>query len=458
VKGHPATTLARNLPTFDTIIVGAGVAGLAAAGQLARARFKVIVLEARNRIGGRVHTLKDSALGVPIELGAEFIHGKPPEIWKLLRTNDLRVFEVEGDRWTLCGQELCQSNFMEDVDHVLGKMSDRHKDESFLRFVARCFPESKRNPRWERAVERAIRYVAGFNAADPSRVGVHWLLKGMEAEEKIQGERAFRFKHGYQDLLQTMERSIPKQVQIVKETVVSGVTRTSGRVEVAARGPEGRRRFTARTVLITVPLGVLKAGESQRGAIRFNPRLPSEKLKAIAKLEMGKAARVTLRFSRRFWEKLTPEGTKRTLGRMSFLFSQDELFPTWWTAMPKTYPLITAWSPFRSAERLSTKSGSSIRSAAVEALSKMLSYPAGKISDRVEEAYFHDWLRDPFSRGAYSYGTVGADGAQEALGRPVANTLFFAGEATDTTGNNGTVHGAIASGKRAAKEIVRVLS
>jgi monoamine oxidase len=72
-------------------------------------------------------------------------------------------------------------------------------------------------------------------------------------------------------------------------------------------------------------------------------------------------------------------------------------------------------------------------------------------------AYFHDWQNDPFSRGAYSYGAVGSDGAQEALGRPIESTLFFAGEATDTTGNNGTVHGAIASGRRAAKEILHGL-
>jgi monoamine oxidase len=72
----------------------------------------------------------------------------------------------------------------------------------------------------------------------------------------------------------------------------------------------------------------------------------------------------------------------------------------------------------------------------------------------LEAAYFHDWQSDPFSRGAYSYGMAGADGAQKALANPVENTLFFAGEATDVTGHNGTVHGAIASGHRAAKEIL----
>lgn len=77
------------------------------------------------------------------------------------------------------------------------------------------------------------------------------------------------------------------------------------------------------------------------------------------------------------------------------------------------------------------------------------------LEDRLEAAYVHDWQSDPFSRGAYSYAKVGAGGAQARLAAPVENTLFFAGEATDTSGYNGTVHGAVASGYRAAEEIVR---
>ena len=81
--------------------------------------------------------------------------------------------------------------------------------------------------------------------------------------------------------------------------------------------------------------------------------------------------------------------------------------------------------------------------------------PLSDLESCLEAASFHDWQSDPFSRGAYSYAKVGADGAQKALGAPVENTLFFAGEATDTSGHNGTVNGAIASGYRAAAEIIR---
>lgn len=140
---------------------------------------------------------------------------------------------------------------------------------------------------------------------------------------------------------------------------------------------------------------------------------------------------------------------------MSFLFSQDEWFPTWWTTTPRTQPILTGWAPFRSAERLSGQSESFVIEHSLETLSGLMRIDRSELQSLLEAAYFHDWQSDPFSLGAYSYGKVGAVPAPEALGIPVDNTLFFAGEATDTSGHNGTVHGAIASGRRAASEILR---
>jgi monoamine oxidase len=142
---------------------------------------------------------------------------------------------------------------------------------------------------------------------------------------------------------------------------------------------------------------------------------------------------------------------------MSYLFTQDDWFPTWWTKMPDTLPILTGWAPVRSAERLSGKSQSSVVEQALRSLASALKIRPGRLASLVEDAYFHDWQNDPFSRGAYSYGTVGSDGAQRDLASPLEHTLFFAGEATDITGQNGTVHGAIASGHRAALQILRGL-
>jgi monoamine oxidase len=140
---------------------------------------------------------------------------------------------------------------------------------------------------------------------------------------------------------------------------------------------------------------------------------------------------------------------------MSFLFSQDECFPTWWTALPDRFPIITGWAPWRSAERL--ESGSvPVVERALQTLGGRFQVEKAEMDRLLEIAHFHDWQADPYSRGAYSYVKAGSVDAPEILGRPVKGTLFFAGEATDVTGNNGTVHAAIASARRAVAEITKI--
>ena len=115
---------------------------------------------------------------------------------------------------------------------------------------------------------------------------------------------------------------------------------------------------------------------------------------------------------------------------------------------------MTGWAPFQCAERLAGKPRAFVVEQALQALTRLLNISSDDLTRSLEAEYFHDWQSDPFSRGAYTYGKVGADGAQEAIASPIENILFFAGEATDTSGHNGTVHGAIASGIRAAREIL----
>lgn len=439
----------------SVIVVGAGVAGLAAAIRLAEAGFSVSIVEARERIGGRVYTGRARGLSAPIEYGAEFIHGKPPEIWGILEQNGVKTGEVEGDAWCVSTKGLAPCDFFSDADRILEKMDDSSADESFQSFLNRCFPNRSQDPRQEEAKKRATRYVSGFNAADPALVGVHWLVEEMRAKEKIEGDRAFRAENGYADLLNIFSRKITtRAIALHLSTTVQIIEWNEKVVNMTARTEQGISNFLASAVLITVPLGVLKAGPDEHGAIRFRPALPPEKLQAMDKLEMGKVIRIVLQFRERFWEKIRPAG-KRTLADMSFLFSDDELIPTWWTAHPENHPIITGWAPFSAAERLSGHDISFVRPKAVETLARLLSYDRDALDNLLVDAYCHDWQSDPFSRGAYSYGKVGCDGAQQALGAPLSDTLFFAGEATDVTGHNGTVHGAIASGERAANEILR---
>jgi monoamine oxidase len=445
----------------DVIIIGAGAAGLSAAIALGKAGFSVTLLEARNRIGGRIFTLLDPKLHAPIELGAEFIHGRPPEILDLLKSRKVQIKEVDGDNWCVEEERIRPCDFFSEVDKILQKMktADSRDDESFVDFLKRYSSKLKNTPQLRRAKQWATGYVSGFNAADPALVGVNWLVQGMRAEEKIEGDRAFRAEHGYSDLIEIFQQQVQDEasgVFVENNTVVERIEWRPGRAEIVASSPNGTVNLSAPRVLITVPLGVLQARADESGAIQFVPKLPRQKQNAIRNIAMGKVIRVTLRFRERFWENLLPTREKgsKSMGGMSFLFSHDDWFPTWWTTAPLKLPLLTGWAPFHCAARLSGQSESFVIDQSLQALHRLLGVSKLELETLLEHPYFHDWQSDPFSRSAYSYGKVGHDRAPQELAAPVENTLFFAGEATDLSGHNGTVHGAIASGKRAADEIV----
>jgi monoamine oxidase len=442
---------------YDLIVIGAGAAGMAAAITVARAGMSVIMLEARDRIGGRIFTVRDSQCDAPVELGAEFIHGRPPEIWNLLKQWKIRAAEVKGDSWCVRDGKLGICDFFEKVDKILNKMGGRKRDQSFLEFLEQCCSKPSTAAMRE-AKAWATSYVSGFNAADPALVGVHWLVKGMRAEEKIEGDRAFRLENGYADLITIFEQQLKdSRVLVHKNVVVKNIIRRAGHVKINAGGQEGGATFSAPRVLVTVPLGVLQARTGETGAIRFHPGLPKEKQNAINSLAMGKVIRITLRFSHRFWEDLPKSKSKKskTMAEMSFLFSHDKSFPTWWTSSAHSLPLLTGWASFRYAERLSGRNESFVIDQSLRTLHRLMGVSVKELESVLEDTYCHDWQSDPFSRGAYSYGKMHADGAQQVLAAPVENTLFFAGEATDVSGHNGTVHGAIASGHRAAAEIMK---
>lgn len=435
----------------SVIVIGGGIAGLAAAWKLGSAGCKVSVLEARDRIGGRIWTVHD---GFPVEFGAEFIHGRPREILDALAESEAEMTEVEGSNWCAFENQLRPCDFWSSVDSLMNRMDSSRPDESFLEFVRRMFPDPEVN---REVQERAIDYVTRFNAADPALVGVRWLAQEMRAEEMIEGNRSFRAGNGYRDLLNVFEKRINACPEVMIQTgvVVRRVNWKPPEGEVLARTPAGKQSFRASRIVITLPLALLKASPGELGVVDFDPHLPAEKRRALDKLEMGKVIRIVLRFRGCFWDSLTPPNSGKNLSDMGFLFSDDEWFPTWWTSCPRKLPILTGWAPFRCAEKLSGQSRKFVIDRSLGALGRLLHVERHVLQENLAGAYFHDWQSDPFSRGAYSYGKVGSDGSQEALAAPLASTLFFAGEATDATGNNGTVHGAMASGYRAADEVLQ---
>jgi monoamine oxidase len=161
--------------------------------------------------------------------------------------------------------------------------------------------------------------------------------------------------------------------------------------------------------------------------------------------------RVVLRFSHAWWEE---RGDFTDAG---FWLSQENYFPTWWNTLPARTSLLTGWSAGPHADNLLGLTKSEIIQRALEDLSRLTGHSLHNLKASLQAAHFHNWHDDPFARGAYSYVPAGALHEREALAQPVENTLFFAGEATELNGHSATVHGAIATGYRAAQQVLKVL-
>lgn len=275
-------------------------------------------------------------------------------------------------------------------------------------------------------------------------------MEDAEASQAIEGDHLFRILSGY-DRVPRYLREGAHSARLLLNTVVTTLRWRRGEVETEARTASGQpvETVTARRALVTVPIGVLQAPPGAPGAIRFDPEPPN--LKAARRLEMGDVMRLTLRFHEAFWER------REGLSEMAFLHALDEWVPAWWTALPVRAPILTAWAGGPPAERYTGRGESFAVEQALSALARVLGMPRGEIEAQVEGWHWHDWRADPYSRGAYSYAPPGGAALRRTLAAPAGDTLFFAGEATDTEGHSAMVHGAIATGRRAAAEILASL-
>lgn len=412
--------------TSDVIVLGAGIAGLAAARSLAEAGLSVSLLEARDRVGGRIATLRAAGSALPIELGAEFVHGRPPELIDLIAEAGLHLFEREGEL-LYCENGRLGDCGPYDAFSVLDDLPSS-PDISFAEFLA-----GKHLP--EGLAARAKNFVEGFNAADANIIGTAALLKQNQAEETIEGDRAFRIEEGYDRLPAfVLERYLAAGGKLHLNTAVTSVEWSPGAVRVLTAN-SAAPEFRAARVVIALPLGVL---QSRSVAISPEPVHAS----AIDRLAMGAATHITLVFKDRFWLNEAPD--------LSFLFALDQTPPTWWTSFPNPSPTLSGW--VAGPRALAAPSDDALKDHALAVLARI--FDRGDLDTQLVGFHVHDWQSDPFSRGAYSYAPKGAVNASDELAVPVERTLYFAGEHTDTTGHWGTVHAALRSGLRAASQIL----
>jgi monoamine oxidase len=456
---------------YDILILGAGAAGLAAGRLLAEGGRQVAVVEARDRVGGRIATEHVSIAGalnsVPIELGAEFVHGLPKASWKLIDEAGLATYELGGDH--LCYERGCLQACLElelesesesdwDPTSVLEEMmgwlaaQPPGTDATFASYLDIAGIERRRG-------EQAAAYVEGFNAADANLIGVAALAQQQRAENAIQADRLFHIRAGYDAMPNFLrERFERAGGSVLAGRRVTHVQWSERGVAMCGTDAQGAAfEFQANQAVITLPLGVL-----QFGSVEFHPP-PRDILLHAGRMAMGAALRVSLLFDSKFWTdpatSSRQDDTARRLGDFSFLFAREEIFPTWWTSRPDPVPLLTAWIGGRKALDLQRRMRAhadpfAIRNACLSELAKIFELSPQALENRLVSWHAHDWHSDEYARGAYSYAPAGARDAAERMTVPVDDRLFFAGEHTDVEGHWGTVHGALASGERAALQLM----
>ena len=426
------------------IVIGAGVAGLAAARSLHRKGLEVLVLEARHRIGGRIFTTRHERDHVPVELGAEFVHGRPPAIFELAKSTDWRLVECADQRWLRKESGLEPLNdFWKIIERVDGQIDSQssHTYQEFLNHAEASV--------FEKVIARS--YVEGFNAARADRICASAVAFADQAAVDIDGDQQFRIAQGYDALVELLAHELPATT-IRTACIVQRIEWKKRPAKIEFLTDAGQEHDMVDHVIITVPIGVLRAADHQPGAIAFDPPL-SDKRAALEKIEPGHVVKNVMSFREPFWRSRLPDDSQP----LGFAMNLEAPFQTWWDHEPLCANRLTGWAGGPAAEMMSGQASTEILGSAISSLGATFDLPPDRIAQELVSWHWHDWSTDPFSRCAYSYPAPGGIEAARILAAPLANTLFFAGEATDFHGYNGTVHGALASGWRAAEEVLSTI-
>jgi monoamine oxidase len=426
----------------DVIVVGAGMAGLSAASELRALGLDVLVLEARNKIGGRVDTDYEFA-SHPIERGAEFIHGENVVTWELIRKFGLQ---------TLSALEDDDSFFIDAAGQFLPiTQAAKLPGGDSLKFVstrpgvyelAKTWVKSRKpdidlssmlqangvvlDPKFYPIVSHSFE---GLDAAGLQHLGVYGLI---ETSYEGDGDADFRIAEGYSSL----SHQLARELKIRLTEPVDRVTwNASGARVTTAAGST----LETRKIVITIPLAQL-----QQGAIRFEPSLTPDKQNAINRLGAGHIVKIMLQFDDPFW----PAAME--------CFSTDKHTGFWWRPgwnRPDEASVLTAYAGAALADRLVRSGNEAAIQIALDDLSQLFGNP---VRNKYTGGMVLNWQAEPYIEMAYSFCPVGAAGLRRVLSYPVEGVLFFAGEATSVE-RSATVHGAIESGRRAAKELSAAL-
>lgn len=425
---HNLTMSEHDVDVYDVLIIGSGMAGLSAAHALLDDDLEVLILEARDRLGGRVHTDRSFA-GFPLELGAEFIHGERAATWRWVDRLGLATvrWTKQDDSWVRLAD-----------GRRLNMGEARAADPAFD--LTRSWRAPDVSPRPLESFDRYLRRV-GFDDEQLDYVRRSFAnaegesMRFLDAASMLEslgagtadGEEDYRIVEGYGAIVEALGVGL----EIRTNAVVERVTwRPDGVTVHTADGLV----YRGKTAIVTLPVGVLQAGD-----VTFDPPLPDEKMRALAGLGMGPVVKLIYHFT----EPLTPE-------HIMAVYAAGNP-PMWWSPSFGQQTDTVVWTALVSGDgavELLRLDEETALDRGLEALRLEVGRPGLKPLD----AMLVDWYDDPFSLGGYSHVRPGHRGAREALAAPTP-PLWWAGEATAPEVRAATVHRAILSGERAAVEV-----
>jgi len=414
------------------IVIGAGATGLMASSELVKRKYSVVIVEARDRIGGRIHTLSNH-FSRPVDAGAEFVHGDQPITKDLAKKSNTTLQRLSGNHFRIANGTVNESDFFNaEWDAMLEELGKLESDMPMAEFLDKHFNQHEHSDFYASVKG----FVEGYDAADLDKVSA---LALKEEWINTDDQQQFHLKGSYISLLQHLEKEIiAGGGQIMLSAPVRTILWAAGKVQVILMDNsiiEGDK------VIITVPIGVL-----QHHDILFVPDIPRYQ-QAFGEIGFGGVVKFMVEFDTPFWE----HQTNRPLKDAAFIFS-DAPVPTWWTQLPDTIPLVTGWMGGPATKDLDRNSDA-LHLRALSSLSHIFDCSLDEIRQHLRHIYIADWVQDPYAHGAYAYSTVNTQKARKLLMTPIDNTIYFAGEAMYEGAAMGTVEAALASGKNTANVI-----
>lgn len=421
---------------YDIVIAGAGSSGLFAAYELSKLGKKIAIVEARERAGGRIQTIHDSNYLIPVEAGAEFIHGNLDITMQLLKDAGISYYEVKGDIWQKENQGMDKhEDFIEDMDDLERKFKEVKEDMPVSEFISKHLYAGKH-------ADLRIslgNYVGGYYAADLTKASTLALCKELTTAE----DTDYRLEGGYGRMISFLEKECKNNgVTFFFGRSISQITWIKNEVHVHAK----EFKIHAQKLICTLPVGVLTSSDL------FNPSLP-EKSAALAQLGFGPVVKIIMSFDEIFWydKKISKD---RDLHKMSFMFS-EEFIPTWWTQYPKELPMLTGWAAGPAAEKIKSWTDEKILEESIRALASIFKIDKRELNRKLVAGRVFNWVKDRYSLGGYSYEVVNGKTCQAIVKQPVEDTLYFSGEGLYEGSEIGTVEAALRTAREAVEQILK---